>query len=387
MAKMKRSLKNLGIVPTFTLYTLIAVLLAIFITECITTFVDNFQKDIAFEYSDIVKGYTNEKIWGENEEIIYFSPSDSSKVRIAQNIEHTLVTLTYVLCSLSSAVLFYRHKIKTPLALLTSSTNKIAKNELDFTVHYDKSDEMGKLCDAFEKMRGELEKNTLEMWRQMDDRKKLNAAFSHDLRTPLTVLEGNLDILQQYSHSGRLSNEDMIETYNAMSSQINRLKNYVSSMSTLQRLEDIPIDAKTVESKSFINSLESTANIVCSKNDLVFIHKITMQQLTIDTEIIMQVFENLLANAIRYAKNKVSINCKIENDNLLLIVVDDGNGFNEKSLRYASYPFYTTEKKSDNIHFGIGLSICKILCNRHGGDISFCNNENGGGSVTATFSM
>ena len=64
---------------------------------------------------------------------------------------------------------------------LTTSANRIAENDLDFSIAYDRNDEMGLLCKAFEKMRSALEKNNREMWRQMNERKKLNAAFSHDL--------------------------------------------------------------------------------------------------------------------------------------------------------------------------------------------------------------
>lgn len=134
--------------------------------------------------------------------------------------------------------------------LLTTSANRIAENDLDFSIVYDKEDEMGLLCKAFEKMRSALESNNREMWRQMNERKKLNAAFSHDLRTPLTVIEGHLGILQKYTPQGKLSADDVMQTYAAMARQIERLKNYTSSMNTLQRLEDIPI-MKTACSQRF----------------------------------------------------------------------------------------------------------------------------------------
>lgn len=85
------------------------------------------------------------------------------------------------------ALFFTEAKLETPLCILTTSANRIAENDLDFSIVYDKDDEMGLLCKAFEKMRSALESNNREMWRQMNERKKLNAAFSHDLRTPLTV--------------------------------------------------------------------------------------------------------------------------------------------------------------------------------------------------------
>ena len=142
---------------------------------------------------------------------------------------------------------------------LTTSANRIAENDLDFSIAYDRNDEMGLLCKAFEKMRSALEKNNREMWRQMNERKKLNAAFSHDLRTPLTVMEGHLGILQKYTPQGKLSADDVMQTYAAMAGQIERLKNYASSMNTLQRLEDVPIVRKQLAASDFTARLNDTA--------------------------------------------------------------------------------------------------------------------------------
>ena len=126
---------------------------------------------------------------------------------------------------------------------------------------------MGLLCKAFEKMRSALESNNREMWRQMNERKKLNAAFSHDLRTPLTVMEGHLGILQKYTPQGKLSADDVMQTYAAMARQIERLKNYASSMNTLQRLEDVPIVRKQLAASDFTARLNDTAEIICKNKN------------------------------------------------------------------------------------------------------------------------
>ncbi len=61
---------------------------------------------------------------------------------------------------------------------------EISHNNLDFCLEYNNNDELGNLCNAFEKMRSELNKNNIKMWTMINDRKQLNAAFSHDLRNP-----------------------------------------------------------------------------------------------------------------------------------------------------------------------------------------------------------
>ncbi|MDO4295041.1 MAG: HAMP domain-containing sensor histidine kinase, partial [bacterium] len=226
------------------------------------------------------------------------------------------------------------------------------------------------------------------MWRQMNERRKLNAAFSHDLRTPLTVIEGHLGILQKYTPQGKIDVDDVMQIYAAMAGQIERLKNYASSMNALQRLEDIPIVRKQLAANSFTARLNDTAKMICGSKTLTISDKTAVESIHVDPEIIMQVFENLLSNAARYAKTSISIQYAVEKERFLITVTDDGEGFDDTALKSATNPFYTTEKKSDTVqHLGLGLNICKILCERHSGRIMLSNDIKTGAFVTASFGM
>lgn len=235
-----------------------------------------------------------------------------------------LPPLTYLVCLILAGLVFYKWKIKKPFLLLISSADRIAAGGLDFSIRYDGNDEMGSLCRAFEKMRAALESNNREMWRQMSERKKLNAAFSHDLRTPLTVLEGHLGILQKYTPQGKLSADDIMQTYAAMAGQIERLKDYTFSMSTLQRIEDMPINRRRVLAADFIDGLNDTAEIICESKKLAILNRTAETNISVDPEIIMQVFENLLSNAVRYAKSSVLIQYEVTQSIFSITVTDGG---------------------------------------------------------------
>lgn len=386
MGKVKYRLKSLPIMPAFVLLSTVFILIAMLLTEVEKTVLHNTQREIVFEYTDRIEGFNGIRAWADNAEY-YFSATDSSKIQTYEMLTWLLPPLTYLVCMFLASWIFYKIKLKKPLHILSTSAAQIANNNLDFVITYDKTDEMGQLCSAFEKMRSTLEANNREMWRQMDDRKRLNAAFSHDLRTPLTVLEGHLNILQKYAPTGKLSADEISETYCVMASQLTRLKSYVSSMNDLQRLEDIPISAKPVDAAELLEILKDTAEIVCGGKQLIYQNEVYAEALVLDSEIVMQVFENLLSNAVRYAKTSVSIACKTHGRTFSISVMDDGNGFDPVALKSATDPFYTTEKKADSQHFGLGLNICKILCLRHGGSIALNNRSSGGASVTATFGM
>lgn len=388
MEKIIRKIGNLRILHSFMINTIVFIIIAMLLVECEKTAIKNAQYAIAFQYSDIIEGFNAVKIW-DNHSTYLLSETHSNLMQFYELLKWILPPSTYLLCLFFAGLIFYKKKIQQPLFRLTTAARKISENNLNFTIEYDRSDEMGLLCKAFEKMRSALESNNREMWHQMNERKKLNAAFSHDLRTPLTVLEGHLGILQKYTPEGKLSAADVKQTYTVMAGQIERLKSYVTSMNTLQRFEDIPIVRKRLVSSVFTAMLNDTAEIISENKKLSISDKIGATNICIDPEIVLQVFENLLSNAARYAKTAIFVRYAVENNIFSITVTDDGSGFDDTTLKSATNPFYTTEKKSNNEqHLGLGLNICKILCERHNGNIILSNDiAVGGASVTVRFGM
>lgn len=314
---------------------------------------------------------------------LYYKLADAGQV--------ILGVLWVVMCFAGSGLLFYRYKLKYPLELLMDASDKIAVNNLDFEIGYKSPDEMGRLCASFEKMRRSLEQNNVEMWRQMEERKRLNAAFSHDLRTPLTVLKGQSEMLLKYVPEGRMNTEKVLATVETMQKHIARLEKYTETMNHLQRLEDIEISRKPCAPEKLIEEMRLSGSELCKgfgEKKLQFVlhtGKNAKQsgEVAVDIDAVMQVYENLISNAVRYAASKVSAHLSFEAERLVLIVADDGTGFSKKQLKDAFKPFYTTEGQTGTQHFGIGLNICKILTEKHGGYVQIFNSP--GGTVKAVF--
>lgn len=83
-------------------------------------------------------------------------------------------------------------------------------SDLDFSMEASGGDELGALCGAFEAMRAQLLENNQALWRQSEERRRLNAAFSHDLRNPLAVLQGTVQLLRRQGRP-RLDQLDQLE--------------------------------------------------------------------------------------------------------------------------------------------------------------------------------
>lgn len=291
------------------------------------------------------------------------------------------IPLWSLLCVVVCGIIFYHRKIEKPISVLLEASENISNKRLDFSVEVPEKNELGELCLSFEKMRVALKENNIEMWRQVEERKRLNAAFAHDLRTPLTVLKGQSEMLAQYAP--KMSEDKIVSTAEMMKRHIIRLEAYVSTMNDLQRLEDIEVKKAVVEVKEFEHQMRTTSTAICNEKEFALFQNLPdTQSLKIDISVIMQVYENLLSNAMRYAKKKIEVTVDEEDDYLMLTVADDGVGFTSKDLSNAMKPFYKAESEPNNEHFGMGLNICKTLCEKHGGYLQI-SNENGAKVVAA----
>ncbi|MDD9267183.1 ATP-binding protein [Paenibacillus sp. GCM10023248] len=311
-------------------------------------------------------------------------PSGSDWVLYGQVI---VMLLTIGIGLVLMASLFYKLKLKKPLNILMSASEKISRNDLGFHVSYDSRDEMSELCCAFEKMRSQLEGNFKALWRSVEERNQLNAIFAHDLRTPLSIMKGYCDFVTTYLPEKRISEEKLLDTLRTMQTHILRMERYVEDMNSIQKLEDMPINKQETEIEPFITLLDNNAGKIADQGGkaLESYRASDSTTLSIDTNLVMQVFENIVANGARYATNLLKVSYLIDNGVFTITVTDDGSGFSDDDLRKAVLPFYRGGVPEANEHQGLGLYICKVLCDKHLGSLQVANDFRGGGKVTASF--
>ncbi len=182
--------------------------------------------------------------------------------QIISGAQFVLMPLWVLSVVILTGILFYRRELEEPITILLEASEKIAGSNLDFYIEYDKMDELGRLCQSFEKMRNALYQNNRDMWRMLEERKQLNAAFSHDMRTPITVIKGYRDLLEKYIPSGEVSEEKAMQILKMMEGQIDRLENYTQKMSAVQKLEDIVPEPREVNLKEFLEKLTETGEML-----------------------------------------------------------------------------------------------------------------------------
>lgn len=277
-----------------------------------------------------------------------------------------------------SGALFYHLKLKRPIAVLNEGTQRIRMQDLDFTIPEVSQDELGQICAAFETMRGELLRTNQELWRQAEERRRLNAAFAHDLRNPVTVLKGTVKQLRQ--GNGDEQTFARLETYTL------RIEQYVEAMSSIQRLEQMPVHKKTVHTTLLGNELEETAKLLAPQlKTTLFVQN--EANIELDHGLFLTVAENLIGNAARFAREKMWILLDIVQSEsgakLMLTVCDDGAGYPADLVRDGPKPF--GKKQEDAAHFGMGLYTSQMLCIKHGGELLLENRADGGAAAMALF--
>lgn len=281
----------------------------------------------------------------------------------------------------ASAAVYYRKKLREPITQLQNGVERIQEDNLDFHIEYDGDDELGRLCCSMEKMRGELRQKHKALWESLEQRKLLNASVSHDLRTPITVLKGYLDYLEKNIPQDKLAEDMLLDTVSSMQGAVNRLELYVESVRDIEKIQNIEIEKRSENVKLLLNELRSNVQQLTGDKEIIISNNITIDKIQIDKGVFFRILENLLQNALRYAEEQVSINLSHKKDFLILTVKDDGKGFSAADLEKATTVFYSNDKEKQ--HFGIGLSVCKILCEKHGGLLYVGNQKEKGACVTA----
>ncbi len=314
----------------------------------------------------------------------------SPKRRFAYQASQIGMIVMPVLFSLTGillcGLLFYRKKLKTPILLLTSATKQIAEQNLDFQISYPSADEMGTLCASFEQMRQILKESNQTLWDMLEERRRLQGAVAHDLRNPIAIIQGYAQYLQISLSGDKISREKISSVVANILHTSHRLERYTDSLRTISRLEELTVQAQTVNFASLSSEMREDFSMLTEEKriELDWENTVVEKVLNLDTKILYRILENLISNAVRFAKRKIKVHFAYYQGLLSTTVSDDGPGFPEKVLN--SKDGYAYWGSDDENHLGMGLAICRVLCRKHGGQFILSSSDRGGAAIKFTLS-
>lgn len=410
--KCKSKLKNFTLKRTMMIYLLIAIIMIVIAVIMTLEVCEGWKgmieslyrvEDSGYRYTGdgafafFYDGNGDGSVMISSQQTIILNQKDKRVYEALSIWEGVCIPVYVILGVYLVSILYYKNKLQEPIALLRREMEYILGDDLSFSCFYDSKDEMGDICKTMDGMRKAVLDNRRNMWELMEEQRKLNAAFAHDLRTPLTVISGYTEMLLEYYPQGQVKEEQMLETVAAIQEQAVRMQNFSETMKEMHGFEMLEVKpqqhtgAELEERlKRFINGLEQGY-----MQSIELTMQLEKETLSYDEDVVMEVLGNLLSNALRYGRKKIEIRVEQQDNRLYLYVKDDGRGMTKEELYKADSPYYTDKSYTDNeesdnnkkrnVHFGLGLTICKILCKKHGGSLGFANSIEGGTVVCAEF--
>lgn len=386
-------IRNLSLKKTIILYTVLSLMITFFLSAVVVRIAGQIQEEVWWKYVDQDEYYQAMDDRDENFEVVVPRPNQSKMSKMDWHISETCDFLqTYSILILSFAgccvavSLFYRNKLKGPIQELGQASQMIAEENLDFHMSYENEDEMGTLCREFEKMRGQLEENNRRLWQIIENERVLRAAIAHDIRSPLAIMRGYQEMLLEFLPGDTLDKDKIMEMLKGGMLQIDRMNRFIDNMRKMTKLEERELKCSRVEINQLMNQIETLAEVMEEKSEKNFTVTTVgeAETLVADVEMIMEVADNLLSNAFRYANQEVRLKLTVTPMSLKMSIGDDGIGFQENT-DMVTQAFYHENPQDDLKHFGMGMYISRIYCERHGGKLLIKNAADGGAEVEAVF--
>ena len=386
-------IRNLSLKKTILFYFVISLTAAFLLSAFTVHCARNMQNEIWEKYIDYADYTDVFQQHGKKYEIEMSRPNQSQMNRLDYHlsemcdfIETYSVLIFSIVGSVAAVFFFYKNKLKTPLQELKDASQMIADNELDFHVSYENKDEMGTLCKEFEMMRSALADNNRKMWRMIDDEKVLRNAIAHDIRSPLSILRGYQEMLLEFVSAESIKTEDVIDILQTGMYQIDRIEHFTENMRKMSHLEQRELQCSEIELSELAKKIEAEAAMLSKKESkLCKVERVQEQNIVkVDEELVMEVTDNLLENAVRYAQKSIALQIKKKDGFLIISVEDDGIGFVDTEEKVTE-PFYHKNPQDDLKHFGLGMYISRIFCEKHGGNLKIYNARQGGAHVEALF--
>lgn len=386
-------IKNLSVRKTILLYMAIALFSSFLLSAVIGRIAARAQMHIWWNYVDEEAYFKAVEREGPNyvadipRPLSYeMTQADLLGSELCDFLQTYTVLILSITGSCAAVFLFYHNKLKKPIEELAQASKKIAENHLDFSIAYENKDEMGMLCKRFEQMRAQLAKNNQILWRTLEEEKMMRAAIAHDIRSPLSVLKGYQEMLLEYLPNATIDMGQAMEMLTESRHQIERMDAFVETMRKLNSLENRKLNGTAISSKELETDIRAELAVLEKEygKQCVLQAPKSKEVFFGDKEIIFEVTENLLSNALRYGKQQIVIMIETSCQELKISVKDDGDGFREDAEKITE-PFYSQNVKDSLKHAGMGMYISRLYCEKHGGNLTLGNDEHGGAVVTAIF--
>ena len=294
------------------------------------------------------------------------------------------IILLEILISLIVISFIFGRYLGKKIDRLLVVVHRIEQQDLNFEIQRSRLFEVDRALDALDHMRLALKQSLSKQWYDDKMRQEQLSALTHDLKTPLTIIRGNTELLLETP----LSTEQR-ECAEYIENSSLQMQNYVQTLieaakswdSYQPRMQKINMDALLHELKKQIDGLCAVNNI-----SLLWDCRHFPEYITADHDLLIRMLVNVISNAVEHTPQGGNVAFEIleHNSGLSFLITDSGQGFSDEALRYATEQFFMDDdNRSSKSHYGIGLYVAASIAKKHNGKIILENSAAlGGAKVT-----
>mgnify|MGYP000924753493 CR=1 FL=1 len=260
--------------------------------------------------------------------------------------------------------LLLARRMTQPINALSSAIHEVARGNLGVRVEYHGDRE-------FTQLAGEFNQMVMQLNEHEQNRNALMVNIAHELRTPLSIIRGNLEGLQ----AGSLVLND--EMKSALVDEIIRLTRLVKDLETvgLAEVGALKINLELIRVEEILDSI-MPLRLAMEEKGICFVNEVdnNFQVIRADRQRLTQILINLLTNAMRHTPPReavIKLNISIRPDAVVFMIQDNGAGISPEHLPYIFERFYRVDedRSRDAGGTGLGLAIARSYVEAHGGRI------------------
>lgn len=280
-----------------------------------------------------------------------------------------------------------------PIHRLTRAAENIKNGNLDFEVLHANDDDINNLCVMFDEMRKNLKTSRQREQRLKKERSLMLANLSHDLKTPITSIQGYIKGIQEGVADTPEKVDKYLKTIASKASAIDEMVNNLSTFSKLE-LDKIQFHFEISDLHAFLRELLDELRFDTEKSDVLLTYNLpeAPAYIKIDYEKMYRVFSNLINNSVKYKREgtgHIFVNSRFEHNGILISIQDDGIGIADKEIEKVFDSFYRIDP-ARNLNVkgsGLGLGIARQIVEMHGGKLWFQSGAENGANAFLYFPL
>ena len=300
-----------------------------------------------------------------------YTNSFFKKMNILTKIDFVVFGIAYIILVVIF-VFVLRSKFYEPLEKLNKAMELLTEGKRKKPVYYSGPREFVDICDRFNIMVSKLEDSENQRKKLMNDKERMMADISHDLKTPITSIQGYAKALSD----GIIVDEDKDKYIKIIYEKSKKLTELINIFHEYSKLEhpDFNLIFEKVDLSEYLRAyiaLKYEDIVESGFNIEVDIPEEEME-IKIDKVQLQRVFDNILGNSIKHNEKgtNIYVSLKEKNDIYEIIIADDGKGIS-KDIANNIFEAFTVGDESRNSKqgSGLGLAIAKTIVDLHGGTI------------------